>query len=142
MGFKKSYLILDLVVVIILVLSVVAYFTRKPATEPSSEPKVANNLKPMTGPVTVTYDSNGFVPKDIVVAKGTTVSFDNKTEIPMWVASDSHPEHLDYPEFDVIRVNGQYPEPGNDYSFTFDKPGVWTYHNHTMPGDIGRVTVQ
>lgn len=140
---RKHLIFLTTVVVIVAAgFTVYALESRRPNSESPPQQTSVEVTKPAAGAVTVTYDSNGFSPKEIVVAKGTTVSFDNKTEIPMWVASDPHPDHFDYPEFDVIRLNGQYPEPRNDFSFTFDKPGTWTYHNHTMPGDIGKVTVQ
>lgn len=142
MSRTKAYILVGTVMMLIVVLSVFVFLFRKPAAVLPAKQNVTESIKPVTGPVTVTYDNTGFAPKEIVVTKGTTVSFDNKTETPIWVASDPHPEHLDYPEFDVVRVNGQYPEPGNDYSFTFDKTGVWTYHDHTLPGDIGMVTVQ
>lgn len=142
MNRKKTILLIDAIIAVAVVVSLFAFLTRKSVTDIPAQQSTAETVKPATGVVTVTYDSNGFSPKEIVIAKGATVSFDNKTEIPMWVASDPHPEHFDYPEFDVIRVNGQYPEPRNDFRFTFDKPGIWTYHNHTMPGDIGKVTVQ
>lgn len=61
----------------------------------------------------------------------------------MWVATDPHPDHTAYPEFDVLRANGgKYPEPRNDFSFTFDKVGTWTYHNHTNPTDKGKIIVK
>ncbi len=90
---------------------------------------------------TVIYDDEGFTPKIITVAKGTTVNFDNKTNIPMWVASDPHPDHTEYPELDAINVTGDYPEPKNDFRFTFDMVGTWTYHSHTFPDHTATVIV-
>lgn len=107
MNRKKTILLVDAIIIVVVGLSLFTYFTNKPKTDKPAQRSTAETVKPATGPVTVTYDSNGFSPKEIVVEKGTTVSFDNKTEIPMWVASDPHPEHFEYPEFDVIRVNGQ-----------------------------------
>lgn len=85
--------------------------------------------------VTVTYDANGYSPREITISKGSTVNFVNKSEIPLWVASDPHPTHTDYPEFDTVYGSDKYPSMGENFSFTFDKVGVWKYHSHTASGD-------
>lgn len=117
-----------------------------PSTTSQSEAstKVQSPLEsaPKSDSVTVIYTDRGFSPASLTVTKGTTIVFDNQTEIPMWVASDPHPEHTDYPDFDVMRNNGgQYPEPRNDFNFTFDNLGNWTYHNHAMPDHTAKITV-
>jgi len=91
--------------------------------------------------VTVIYDDNGFSPQSVEIAKGSTVNFVNKSSMPIWVASDPHPEHTDYPEFDTPRVLGRMPQMGEDFSFTFDKVGTWKYHSHTASGDGTEVGV-
>lgn len=91
-----------------------------------------------TQSVTVTYTDDGFKPQNITVAKGTTVNFINKSYMPLWVASDPHPEHTDYPEFDSAQANGgKLPEMGQDFSFVFQKTGTWKYHSHTASSDVG-----
>lgn len=85
--------------------------------------------------VTVAYTDNGFSPQSIKIVKGSTVNFVNKSSIPLWVASDPHPEHTNYPEFDVIYDRDEYPGMGEDFSFTFEKEGTWEYHSHTASGD-------
>lgn len=107
-----------------------------------SQETAPETARPVSSTINITYDNNGFSPREIIITKGTTVTFDNMTEIPMWVASDPHPAHTDYPELDVIRVNGQYPEPKNDFSFVFDREGIWTYHNHNMPEHTATVIVK
>lgn len=125
----------------ILAAALVLFKEPNPTVTPRPEPTSTTETKSADGMSEIIYDENGFAPREITVAKGTTINFDNRTEIPMWVASDSHPEHADYPEFDVIRVDGEYPAPRNDYSFTFDKTGKWTYHNHTVPEHTATITV-
>lgn len=95
----------------------------------------------LSGTVTVTYEESGFTPASLTIAKGTTINFINKTQIPLWVASDPHPDHTDYPGFDVA-AQGSVPEPGQDTSFTFEKIGTWRYHNHSAPEDKASVTVK
>lgn len=97
----------------------------------SQEPSETLNVET----VTVIYNDSGFSPQEVTIAKGSTVNFVNKSSIPIWVASDPHPEHTDYPEFDTPRVLGRMPQMGEDFSFTFEKVGTWKYHSHTASGD-------
>lgn len=85
----------------------------------------------------VTYTDSGFAPKDVTVKKSTTVTFVNGSSSSMWVASAPHPTHTNYPEFDQLKSVGK----GQTYEFTFDKVGMWKYHNHMKPTDFGSVTV-
>jgi plastocyanin len=91
--------------------------------------------------VTVTYTDDGFSPQNIEIARGSTVNFVNKSSMPLWVASDPHPEHTDYPEFDTLRGRDGYPQMGEDFSYTFEKTGTWKYHSHTASGDVSPVAV-
>ncbi|MDQ3065134.1 MAG: hypothetical protein M3Q36_02585 [bacterium] len=52
-------------------------------------------------------------------------------------ASDEHPSHKIYSEFDS---NGDVA-PGGSYSFTFNKIGEWGYHDHDRAGCTGVITV-
>lgn len=91
---------------------------------------------------TVKYSDAGFEPKQITVKKGTKVQFTNNAQIPMYVATDPHPAHTDYPEFEMGVVLQRHPEPDEDFSFTFDKVGTWKYHNHAMPDHVATVVVE
>jgi plastocyanin len=92
---------------------------------------------PKTG--TVTYTDSGFAPKTLIIAKGGTVTFINKSTQNMWVASDPHPTHTGYPGFDAKKSVAN----GAVYTFTFDKVGSWNYHNHvSSPQHSGTIIVQ
>lgn len=114
-------------------------------TQPSDTSNEQNSSPAVSAPkvetVTVTYDDNGFSPQNIEISKGSTVNFVNKSSIPLWVASNPHPEHTDYPEFDTPRATGDLPKLGEDFSFVFEKSGVWEYHSHTASGDVGPAVV-
>lgn len=92
---------------------------------------------PKTG--TVTYTDSGFSPKTLIVAKGGTVTFINRSSQNMWVASDPHPTHTGYPAFDQKKSVAN----GAVYTFIFDKTGSWNYHNHvSSPQHNGTIIVQ
>lgn len=101
--------------------------------------QLASQLQVQTGQVTVTMGASGFSPKQIRIGKGTTVTFQNTDSAPHWPASAPHPAHTNYPEFDPK----QAVAAGASWSFTFNKPGVWSYHDHlNFPSyGFGTVTV-
>lgn len=101
-------------------------------------------------PTVIAYTDNGFSQPEIRIRIGTTLKWinqrlDDGTEQgrPMWVASDIHPEHTIYPEFDQAYLLRYEPLPSDStYQFTFNKPGRWEYHDHYDPGMKGIVIVE
>jgi plastocyanin len=88
-------------------------------------------------PLTVVYTNEGYFPKQITVKKGESVKFINMSDRMVWTASDEHPAHTIYPEFDQKTVAGR----GNEYSFKFEKIGTWCYHNHANASHVGKIIV-
>ena len=78
-----------------------------------------------------------FEPTEISVASGTKVVFKNQDTKPRWPASNLHPTHGLYPEFDPK----EQIEVGSEWVFVFDKPGTWRYHDHLIPELRGTVQV-
>ncbi|MGQ9555050.1 MAG: cupredoxin domain-containing protein [Anaerolineae bacterium] len=86
----------------------------------------------------VTYNGSGFTPAEIRIKAGDAVIFRNDSSEPVWVASNPHPVHTDYPGFDSRKTLAQ----GESYSFTFEKQGTFGYHNHLHPNQGGTVVVE
>ncbi len=86
----------------------------------------------------VTFTDNGFTPATVTIKKGETVRFTNQSSELMWVASNPHPTHTDYSEFDERTSVGA----GGSYEFTFTKIGNWKYHNHKDPSGKGEIIVE
>ncbi|MEX2436820.1 MAG: hypothetical protein WD471_01495, partial [Candidatus Paceibacterota bacterium] len=100
----------------------------------------------------VIYSSSGFSPGELTVEVGETVTFINESSQGMWVATDLHPTHRNYSgtslsehckdgesnTFDACR---DIPS-GESWIFTFDKPGEWSYHNHSSARDTGVIIVR
>ncbi len=140
LGFVASVVVLGLVVFGILKYGGTEMSSQESPTTKNPAPSAATTKLPMQA--TVTYTDEGFSPTQVEIAKGGTIEFVNKSTIPLWVASDPHPEHTDYPEFDAFKILGdRYPEPGQNIKFTFQKVGSWTYHSHAASGDASNVTV-
>ncbi|HTR19165.1 MAG TPA: hypothetical protein VMH91_04300 [Candidatus Paceibacterota bacterium] len=99
--------------------------------------------------VTVTYNGSSFSPADARVAQGGTVTWIS-TGGDMWIASDPHDLHNGYDGTTMEQhcASGYTGVPpfdecagGTSYSFTFNKVGVWGYHDHLNDDAVGSVTV-
>jgi plastocyanin len=83
--------------------------------------------------------ADGFSPETLTVEKGTSVCFENKHEgEARWPASDNHPTHEIYSEFDPHTPVRE----GAHWCFVFLKPGNWKYHDHLLPDFRGTVVVR
>ena len=90
------------------------------------------------GVVVVHVTDRGFEPQSVEIGPGDTVVFENAGSEAHWPASDDHPMHTLYPGFDPRKPL----EPGAEWSFTFDEPGKWAYHDHLNPYLRGKVIVR
>lgn len=96
--------------------------------------------------VIVTYADSGFSPSEITIPKGSAVIFRNYSSKKMRVASNPHPAHNEYPATGGC-VGSAFDSCDNipqkvSWSFVFDSPGTWGYHDHLNPGKGGVVIVR
>jgi len=85
----------------------------------------------------VVYDGEKFSPASLDIKVGDIVIFKNESQENFWPASNDHPAHTLYPEFDAKQVI----PPQGKYQFTFERAGSWGYHNHLKPAVTGVVNV-
>lgn len=91
-----------------------------------------------TGIHEIKVTKNGFLPPDLAITQGETITFINEDpENPHWPASNIHPTHGIYPEFDPKKGI----HPGQSWQFKFEKAGVFRFHDHLYPNLTGAVTV-
>ena len=86
---------------------------------------------------TVELREEGFYPQELTIQKGQTVGFITKKNKEFWPASNIHPSHTIYSEFD----SGEPVEPQESWSFQFDKVGTWKYHKHLASYYTGTIIV-
>ena len=86
---------------------------------------------------TVELREDGFYPQELTINKGDKVIFTTTQGKPFWPASSIHPSHEIYPEFDAKEPI----EPGQQWSFVFEKQGIWKYHDHLFPLFTGTIIV-
>ena len=94
-------------------------------------------LKDNDGAYIVEVRDNGFYPKEITINEGDTIKFINKTNFGIWPASDPHPTHQFLAGFDSDRPLN----PGEQYGYTFEKPGAWYYHDHLNLQFKGKIII-
>ena len=81
--------------------------------------------------------TTGFEPATVTIRQGDTVTFINDSTKPDWPASNVHPTHQIYSEFDPKRPLAA----GESWSFTFTKVGEWKFHDHLQANVTGLIIV-
>ena len=84
------------------------------------------------------YRGNAFVPSTLTIHVGDIVLWINDSTDYLWPASDHHPTHELYPEFDAKRAVTQ----AKPWAFKFERRGTWTYHNHLSPDATAVIIVE
>lgn len=116
-----------IIALVVLALAVLAVLYVLPDGSASREPVA-----------TITFTEEGYSPSEIDIRTGDAVAFVNSSaELYMWPASDLHPTHELYPEFDPR----QPLAPGESWSFTFEKEGEWRFHDHLKSRSRGIIRV-
>ena len=87
---------------------------------------------------TVNLKDVSFDPPSLDIKQCTKVTFKNVDVKEHWPASDFHPTHGIYPEFDPLKG----VEAQGEWSFIFDRLGSWKYHDHLNPQVHGVVNVE
>lgn len=81
--------------------------------------------------------TNGFEPQELTLDVQSTVIFVNEDLKQRWPASDIHPTHDIYPQFDPKKSI----EPGQSWSFKPQKIGTFKFHDHLLPHFRGTLIV-
>ena len=110
---------------------------------------VVGNEKTDTDPfdVAIEYTDEGYVPRDISIAKGTRVRFINHSSLESWPASGVHPTHTLYPEKATTDCLGSSFDscdalsPGEFFDYTFFYEGRRPFHDHLRGYHSGTITV-
>src|SRR5260221_10640859 len=84
----------------------------------------------------ISLSRDRFSPNVLSAHTGDIVIFENKDTIPHWPASNIHPTHQIYPEFDPK----QGVAAGASWRFQFNRAGIWNYHDHLAPNIAGTIT--
>jgi|SRR3989338_5781954 len=125
----KKMLFLGVPILIIVILVTVLSVNKKIFTKTFNSTGVIHEIL---------LKEESFTPSQITINLGDTVKFTSNLNEPFWPASDLHPTHGIYPEFDP----GEPVEAGSSWQFTFDKKGDWKFHDHLNPYFRGIIIVK
>lgn len=102
-----------------------------PATE-SAQPSEAIDEN------VVKVSTSGFLPKDITIQAGESVTWMNEDNENHQVLSAVHPTHQLYPPLNTVELL----KTGEKKSLSFPTAGTYKYHDHLNPSFTGSVTVE
>ena len=98
----------------------------------------------------IRYVNGRYVPGRVHVSVGDEVKWVNEDDA-FWPASNFHPTHKEYPGSDIRKCYTSSRETlfdscealgrGAEYSFVFEHPGEWRFHDHINPRATGTVAV-
>lgn len=87
---------------------------------------------------TITLTDTGFSPAGLTIQQGDWVTFVNKRDTYFWPASNLHPTHALFAEFD----SKEPLPPESSWTFQFTKEGTWGFHDHLAPLFEGKIIVE
>ena len=116
---KKTFLYLGVILILIILVIVIVTLATK------------RNI------VSIQLTPDGFTPKEVRISRGQVVEFSTTTNTPFWPASNLHPTHEIYSEFDPKKP----VDPKSIWEFTFHKKGSFEYHDHLAPHFRGTIIV-
>ncbi|OGH12134.1 MAG: hypothetical protein A2776_01225 [Candidatus Levybacteria bacterium RIFCSPHIGHO2_01_FULL_40_10] len=124
---KKIILVALVAAVVVALLFLITYKPNKDSTNSSSGKTYILELR-----------EEGYSPNEIKIKKGEIITFKTTLGKPFWPASDIHPTHGIYPEFDP----GDAIMSDKTWSYKFNKVGKWRFHDHLAPYFTGTVLVE
>lgn len=141
--FKNHKIIILIGILIMVVVSVAAFIGKRAAISVESGDDGATDNPAFTrgaqpGDTIISMTPEGFLPEEVNIKQGETVTWVNNDTALRWPASNLHPTHAIYQEFDP-----QEPlDSGESWSFRFDKVGNWRSHDHLKPEFRGMIDVK
>jgi plastocyanin len=87
--------------------------------------------------IQITISSEGFDPHTVTIPTGTRVIWTNTDEAPHSFASDPHPDHSELSDLQKTDL-----ATDDNYTYTFNKPGTYNYHDEANPEISGTIIVE
>lgn len=98
----------------------------------------AFSAKKIDGEYIIELREDGFHPDTLTIKEGDTVRFTTINGQPFWPASNVHPTHTVYPDFDPRKPI----PPDESWSYTFDDAGTYRFHDHIVSTYEGVINVE
>lgn len=98
---------------------------------------IVSNVFAHSEPFIIKMTDNGFEPREAKIDSDTTLIFQNTDNQDHWPASDLHPTHDIYPEFDPA----QPIKPSQSWAFKPGRIGTFKFHDHLLPHRKGVLNI-
>jgi plastocyanin len=140
----------ELLILVMVVVVSGCVHSAQPETQQPDETSSPSEPTDFSDTRTIYFTGSGFEPADLTIEQGETITWVNNASASMWVASDDHPTHTKYDDSTLREhcENGDQNtqafdqcSSGDEFSFTFEKTGEWSYHNHQPFAQGGTITV-
>jgi plastocyanin len=102
------------------------------APSPTPSPAPAPTPPPSGGTATITISAAGVSPKDLVVARGTRVTFVNSDSVGHDMNSDPHPAHTSCTDMNV----GFVASTQSRQTDVLNIARTCGYHDHNQPSNV------
>jgi plastocyanin len=146
---NSNYIVLVILLVLLLIFGGFIILGNMGGDQAQNQQLLNNNNNPISSGTatstseisvreTVIYNGKSFSPNNFTVNRGESVRFVNQGTGGMSIASDPHPTHTNYPEFDQYKTSQKGEKT---FVFNFEKVGTWGFHDHLNPAARGTVTV-
>ena len=135
---SKKYLVIITIFIIVIFLEMLLLNKGQLSDEEDYTATIFSEEDILSDDVVILQNDNGFEPYEIEVKIGTRVVWLNKTSSFIWPASNIHPTHRLYSEFDPKEPFA----PGEAWAFIFERTGDWKYHDHLKPYRQGIILVR
>ena len=122
MNTRKASWMIGLAVTLVVAFALIAWTQRGLAAPPGDK---------ASGGTEVKIDNFAFGPATVKVSAGTTVTWTNRDDVPHTVVSD-----------DKTTFKSKALDTDEQFSFTFSKPGKYSYFCSVHPKMTGKVVVQ
>lgn len=113
-----------------LIMGIAAFLAGLAALVGSAAPFGAAQKPGSASQTDVKIDNFSFTPSTVTVSAGTTVRWTNRDDIPHTVASDDN----------TFKSNAL--DTDDEFSYTFTKPGTYSYFCSLHPKMTGKIVVQ
>ncbi|MBT9160038.1 MAG: Amicyanin [Dehalococcoidia bacterium] len=127
-AYEKGFFIFTLVSAFLLMFVTLACPPAPAVTTPAEEEATPEEV--ISTETTVTIEGFAFNPREVKIKAGGTVIWQQKDSAPHTVTSDDG-------KFDSGSLN-----QGENWSFTFEKPGIYEYHCRPHPWMKAKVIVE
>ena len=133
---------ITVIVVVFVVAAAGAFLLLNKNGDGSPSPEASTTQSPQVAALVseqniITLTENGFSQESLTIKTGESVTWQNNSGMRATINSDPHPSHTDYEPINL----GQFSD-GESLNLTFDTPGIYGYHNHLNPSQVGTIVVE